>query len=134
MTIDCETSQSYEFAQVLRIRTHTLAADMVEASGGHDMGPSAHEYFDAALAACKTLTAHWYAKKNGIPLERVESHVTRDASEERAGKYVLKVRLAFHGPMTDEQRSRMYDAVARCPVHKLMTTTEVMIETEPLVP
>ena len=67
-------------------------------------------------------------------LHGVESHVTRDASEERAGKYVLKVRLAFHGPMTDEQRSRMYAAVARCPVHKLMTTTEVIIETEPLVP
>src|SRR5947209_7800135 len=106
MTIDCETSQSYEFAQVLRIRAHTLAADMSEAAGGHDAAPGAHDYFDAALAVCKALTAHWYAKKNGIPLERVESHVTRDDSEERSGKYVLKVRLAFHGPMTDEQRTR----------------------------
>ena len=134
MTIDCETAQPNEYAQILRIGNHTLAADMSVASGGKDSAPGAHEYFDAALAVCKTLTATWYAKKNGIPLERVESHVTRDASEERAGKYVLKVRLAFHGPITDEQRTRIYAAVARCPVHKLMTTTEVIIETEPLAP
>src|SRR5436190_1744022 len=134
MTIDCETAQPNDFPQVLRIRTHTLAADHSVAGGGHDSAPGAHDYFDAALAACKTLTATWYARKNGIPLERVESHVTRDDSEERAGKYVLKVRLAFHGPMTDEQRTKIYAAVARCPVHKLMTTTEVTIETEPLAP
>ena len=100
--------------------------------GGRDEAPGPHDYFDAALAACKSLTATWYAKKNDIPLERVESHVERDASEERKGRYVLRVRLAFQGPLTDEQKKRIYDAVSRCPVHKLMTTTEVMIETAPL--
>jgi putative redox protein len=40
--------------------------------------------------------------------------------------------MAFHGPMTDEQRAKIYSAVGRCPVHKLMTTTEVVIETAPL--
>jgi putative redox protein len=132
MTIDCETAQPNEYAQVLRIRNHTLGADMSVESGGHDSAPGSHDYFDAALAACKTLTATWYARKNGMPLERVEAHVTRDDSEERAGKYVLRVRLAFHGPLTEEQRTRIYAAVTRCPVHKLMTTTDVIIETEPL--
>jgi len=133
VTIDCETEQPNEFKQVVRIRSHVLHADMLEASGGHDSAPGAHDYFDTALAACKTLTATWYAKKNGIPLERVESHVTRDDSQERSGKYVLTVRLAFHGPMTDEQRARIYAAVSRCPIHKLMTTSEVVVETAPLV-
>ncbi len=132
MTIDCETEQSGEYRQALRIRSHTLHADVLEAAGGHDSAPGAHDYFDAALAVCKTHTALWYAKKNGIPLERVESHVTRDDSQERSGKYVLSVRLALHGPMTDEQRARIYAAVSRCPIHKLMTTSEVVIETAPL--
>ena len=101
-------------------------------AGGRDEAPSAHDYFDASLAACKSLTAVWYAKRNGIPLERVESQVERDASEERKGRYVLRVRLKFHGPLTDEQKKRLYDAVSRCPVHKLMTTTEIAIETAPL--
>ena len=60
--------------------------------------PGPHDYFDAALAACKALTATWYARKKQFPLERVESRVVRDDSAEREGKYVLRVALAFHGP------------------------------------
>lgn len=130
--IHCETETPNEFPQTLRVRTHTFRADVEPDSGGRDEAPGAHDYFDASLAACKALTATWYAKRNGIPLERVESHVERDASEERRGRYVLRVRLAFHGPLTDEQRKKLYDAVSRCPVHKLMTTTEIAIETAPL--
>ncbi|NUP11087.1 MAG: OsmC family peroxiredoxin [Polyangiaceae bacterium] len=132
MTIRCETETAGEYAQLLHVGKHTLHADMDEKSGGHDTGPGAHEYFDAALSACKALTATWFAKKNNIPLERVETFVERDDSQERAGKYVLKVRLAFHGPLSDEDRKRLYAAVGKCPVHKLMTTTEVVIETAPL--
>jgi putative redox protein len=130
--IDCETEQAGEFAQVLHVRQHVLRADLMPAGGGHDTGPGAHDYFDAALAACKALTATWYAKKNDIPLERVDSHVERDDSGERKGVYKLKVRLAFHGPLDDAQRQKLYDVVARCPIHKLMTTTEIQIETAPL--
>lgn len=130
--IDCETEQPNQFPQKLTIRAHTLRADVDAATGSTDSAPGAHDYFDAALAACKTLTATWYAKKNNIPLERVEAHVDRDTTEERNGKYVLKVRLAFHGPLTEEQRTKLYAVVGRCPVHKLMTTTEVVIETAPL--
>jgi putative redox protein len=67
-----------------------------------------------------------------MPLERVEARVERNDAEERRGKYVLKVHLAFHGPLSADQRSRLYAAVAACPVHKLMTTTDVVIETSPL--
>jgi putative redox protein len=114
------------------VRSHTFRADVGTDAGSTDSAPGPHDYFDAALAACKTLTATWYAKKNGIPLERVESHVERDDSKEREGTYVLKVKLAFQGPLTDEQRSKLYGVVSRCPIHKLMTTTEVQIETAPL--
>jgi putative redox protein len=130
--IDCETERPNEFPQTLHIRQHALRADVGAALGSTDSAPGPHDYFDTALAACKALTATWYAKQKGIPLERVESHVERDDTKERAGTYVLKVKLAFHGPLTDEQRNKLYDVVARCPIHKLMTTTDVVIETAPL--
>ena len=130
--IDCQTERPNEFPQVIRVRAHTLRADVGAEEGSTDSGPSPHDYFDASLAACKTLTATWYAKKNGIPLERVESHVERDSTQERHGTYVLKVKLAFHGPLSDDQRAKLYDVVSRCPIHKLMTTTDVRIETAPL--
>jgi putative redox protein len=62
----------------------------------------------------------------------VESHVEHDDTRERQGTYVLKVRLAFHGPLSEEQRTKLYDAVAHCPIHKLMTTSDVQIETAPI--
>jgi putative redox protein len=130
--IDCETEKSNELAQVIRIGAHQLRVDASVESGGHGSAPNPHDLFDAALAACKAVTAGMYAKARGIPLERVETHVERDGSRERQGVYVLKVRVAFHGPMSDEQRQKLYEVVARCPIHKLMTTSDVQIETEPL--
>src|SRR5678816_4377793 len=121
-----ETEVPNTFPQVIRVRKHTFHADVSESGGGADSSPGAHDYFDAALAACKTHTVTWYARKNQIPLERVEADVERDDSEERKGRYVLKVKLTFHGPLSAEQKQRLYNAVAACPIHKLMTTTDVV--------
>ena len=131
-TVHASTETPHEFPQVIHLRAHTFHADVGEKMGSDDSAPGPHDYFDAALAACKTLTATWYARRNQIPLERVEAHVERDDTGERNGRYVLRVRLAFHGPLSPEQRARLYTAVAKCPVHKLMTTTEVVVETAPL--
>lgn len=120
------------FLQSIDVRAHALHADVSAELGSADQAPGPHDYFDASLVACKTLTATWYAKKNGIPLERVEAEVERNDADERKGVYVLTVKLAFHGPLDDAQRARLFDVVSRCPVHKLMTTTEVRIETVPL--
>jgi putative redox protein len=131
MTIDSESIRDGEYPQTVRIGAHTLSADLGVGSGGGDQGPSPHDYFDAALATCKALTAIWYAKQKGIPLERVESHVERDDKDERAGVYRLSVRVEFHGPISDEQRAALYRAIRACPIHKLMTTTDVQIEAKP---
>ena len=127
-TIDAETTHAGDYPQTLRVRTHTLSADVGPGSGGVDSAPGPHDYFDAALAACKVATAMWYAKRHGIPLERAESHVESDDSQERAGGYRMRVRVAFHGPLSDEQRATLTRAIAACPIHKLMTTSDVQIE------
>lgn len=131
-SIHSETEQPGDYPHRIHVRSHVIRTDLETAAGGADTAPSAHDYFDAALASCKSLTAMWYAKRNAMPLERVEVHIERDDSEERTGRYLLRVRLAFHGPLSDEQRTRLYAAVGKCPVHKLMTSTDVVIETAPL--
>ena len=130
-TVVCKTNTPGQFPHTVELRTHTFGADVGPSVGGTDTSPGPHDYFDAALATCKALTAMWYAKQKGIPLERIESRVESDASEERKGVYRLRVRLAFEGPMTDEQRAALHRAVAACPLHKLMTTSTIEIETEP---
>jgi putative redox protein len=131
-TVHSASENPNEFAQIITVRGHTFRADVGTALGSTDAGPGPHDLFDAALAACKTLTAVWYARRQGWPLERVEAHVESDESEERKGRYVMNVRLQFHGPLTQEQRDRLYAAAGKCPVHKLMTDVEVIINTLPL--
>ena len=124
-TIRTTTVTPNESAQRIEVRSHVLAAD----AGDADRAPGPHDYFDASLAACKALTAHWYAKRHAIPLERVETSIERDDANERLGRYHLRVRVTFHGAqLTDEHRATLNRAIAACPVHKLMTTTDVEIE------
>lgn len=132
MTITSRTERAGSFRQVLRIDAHTLHADVAAALGGADSAPSSHDLFDVSLAACKVLTVAWYAKQKGLALDAVEVHVTRDDSRERQGTYVLRVELAFEGALTDAERAKLHDVASRCPVHKLMTSVDVVIETAPL--
>jgi len=127
-TINAQTVRAAAYPVQVRVRTHTFTADASVASGGEDSAPGPHDYFDSALATCKAITAMWYAKRHGIPLERVESHVESDDSHERSGVYKLRVRIELFGPLTDEQRAQVQRAIAACPIHRLMTTSEVQIE------
>lgn len=122
--IKSATITATEYPLRVEVRSHVLTAD-IEAN---NTAPSPHDYFDAALATCKGLTAQWYAKRHGIPLERVETEIERDASGERAGVYKLRAKVAFFGPLSAEQRQALYRAIAACPIHKLMTTADVQIE------
>lgn len=107
---------------------HELISDLSIEGGGEDLGPRPHDFFDASLAACKSLTASWYANKNGFPLTGVDVEVERDDSKERRGEYKLKVKTKFHGQLTDEQRERLHAAVAHCPIHRLMTQVKISVE------
>ena len=131
--ITCKTEVPGEFPVELEVREHRFRSDVDAATGSHDTAPGPHDYFDASLAACKSLTVTWYAKRNQIPLEGVDVEIERNDVDERKGVYVLTVKLAFRGPLDDAQKKKLYDVASRCPVHKLMTSTEVRIETAELV-
>ena len=127
--VDCATIDAGAWPQELRTRSHVFRADVGREDGSVDSAPSPHDYFDAALASCKALTAIWYAKRHGIPLERVTTRVERDDHAERKGQYRLRVHLDFQGPLTDDQRAMLRRAADNCPIHKLMTRAEITVET-----
>lgn len=108
---------------------HRLQTDLPEALGGSDAAPSPHDYFDAALGACKALTLKLYAQKKNIPLTGVTVEVKRDNSEEPTGKYSLRVKLTLQGNLTEAQRHDLDRIADHCPVHKLMTSADIDIET-----
>ncbi len=107
-----------------------MFTDLPKSLGGDDSAPSPHDYFDAALASCKALTVRLYAQKKDIPLTGVTVEVTHDAAEEQKGKYQLNVKLTLKGVLSDEQRDELHRVADRCPVHKLMTTADITIETQ----
>jgi putative redox protein len=127
-TVDSRTIRAGEYPQTVQLRSHAFTSDVGPASGGQDAAPGPHDFFDTALATCKSMTAMWYAKRHGIPLERVETHVESDDRQERAGVYRLRVHVELIGPLSDDQRAEVHRAIAACPIHKLMTTSEVEIE------
>ena len=129
MTVTVNTVSAEGFRHSVQIDEHELFADAPKEVGGDGTAPAPHDYFDAALGACKALTLKMYAKKKDIPLTGVTVEVKRDNSEEQKGKYALHVKLTLKGVLTDAQRDELHRVADRCPVHKLMTSTEVSIET-----
>lgn len=130
MPVTVNTLNQDNFRHSLNIDNHELFTDLPKSLGGDDSAPSPHDYFDAALASCKALTLKLYAQKKDIPLTGVTVEVTHDAAEEQRGKYTLNVKLTLKGVLTDEQRDELHRVADRCPVHKLMTTAEISIDTQ----
>jgi putative redox protein len=129
MLIKAIRDQSLPMRHIVHVRNHLISTDVSVEEGGSDAGPSPHDLYDAALAACKALTVVWYAKRKGIPLEQVETSTERDASDERKGIYRLAVTLHLTGVLTDGQRQELLAAAEKCPIHKLMTTVSTEITT-----
>jgi putative redox protein len=134
MSIQLERDRSQSLAQNLQIGRHHLMADASLAEGGDDAGPSPHDLYDAALAACKAITVMWYANKKGMPVVDIKTVVERDNSQERAGVYRLAARLQISGELSDAQLHELAVVAEKCPVHKLMTavTTEITTTVERL--
>jgi putative redox protein len=130
MTITVNTESSEGFRHSIQIDDHQLFADLPKTLGGEGSAPEPHDFFDAALGACKALTLMLYAKQKGLPLESLDVQVQRDDSEERQGIYRLNVELQLHGALDDAQRQQLLRIADKCPVHKLMTSAEVQVTTQ----
>ncbi|NWA27556.1 OsmC family protein [Pseudomonas gingeri] len=129
MSITINTESSEGFRHSVQIDDHQLFTDVPKSAGGEGSAPEPHDYFDAALGTCKALTLKLYAQKKGIPLTGVTVEVKRDNSQEQKGHYGLQVKLTLKGVLSDAQREELHKVADRCPIHKLMTSTEVSIET-----
>lgn len=130
MQVTATRDRAGKMRHVVAIRNHRVTVDELPTVGGEDTGPTPHDLYDAALAACKALTMVWYANRKQIPLEDVAVTVERDDKDERSGTYRLRASLVLGGPLTQAQREELRNVAGKCPVHKLMTqvTTEVTTE------
>jgi putative redox protein len=129
MTIKVVRDMKTPMRHDIHIGPHRIATDASKEGGGEASAPEPHDFYDAALGACKALTVLGYARRKGMPLENVDISVDRDATEERAGTYRLSVVLTLTGNLSDAQREDLLRVAAKCPIHKLMTTVTTEITT-----
>lgn len=120
----------------VRARSHRWFADEPTHAGGEDRGPTPHEHLLAGLGSCTTMTARLYADRKGWALDKVSVQLRRardprtapgpDGRPVRVERFELAVR--FEGDLTDAERERLLEIVARCPVHRTLEA-EIQIVT-----
>ena len=123
------------FAQEIWVGRHRLAADEPAGAGGTDTGPTPYDLLLAALGSCTSMTAALYARRKSWPLESVTVRLHHDRihaedcanCETREGLLDrIDVAIEFVGPLTEEQRSRLLEITARCPVRRTLES-EIVI-------
>jgi len=132
-----EDSEAGPFAETVRSGAHVLAADEPVANGGNDTGPNPYDYLVAALGTCTAMTLRLYARQKKWPLQKVRVQLKHDkiyatdcaTCETKDGRGDRIERLiGLDGPLSDEQRQRLLEIAARCPVHRTLTS-EIHIST-----
>jgi putative redox protein len=114
------------FKHDVEIRGHSLVADEGEDHGGDDAGPSPQELLAASLASCTAITMEMYAQRKGWDIGEVAVNVDYEPAQRGSPtKFAMEVQLPKELP--DDQREKLMQIAAKCPVHRTLEG-EVMFE------
>jgi putative redox protein len=112
--------------QVIEVRQHTVTADEPKDHGGEDAAPSPQELLAASLASCTAITMEMYAVRKGWDLGDVAVHVDYEPAQ-RGSPTRFSMVVDFPKELPEDQRERLMQIGAKCPVHRVLEG-EVMFE------
>ena len=110
---------------------HRFVLDEPAEVGGEGKGPTPYDMLAAALGGCTSMTLHFYAKREKLPLEGVDVTVTHDreyakdcadCTSQSGFIHRFHVEIRLHGPLTTEQREHLLTIARRCPVAKTLSS------------
>lgn len=124
-------AQSLDNLQVkINASNHPIIADEPISVGGDNLGPSPYDLLLSALAACKVMTIHMYARRKKWPVDRVkvslehQKQYAKDCedcvSDPSAKIDIIQCSIQFEGDLTDEQIGRLAEIADRCPVQRTL--------------
>jgi putative redox protein len=131
------------FLQEIVSGAHHLRADEPSGAGGGDAAPNPYDYLLAGLGACTSMTVGLYARRKQIPLENItvslwhsrsyakdcEECVTKEGMLDR-----IDVEIELTGSLTPEQRAKLMEIAAKCPVHRtLKSEIDIKLRASPTV-
>ena len=110
----------------VEIRDHVVVADEPTDNGGDDSGPSPQELLAASLASCTAITMEMYANRKGWNVGEVVVDVNYEPAQRGSPtRFQMEVRMPKE--LREEQRERLMQIAAKCPVHRTLEG-EVMFE------
>ena len=115
----------------VEIRGHTIVADETAEHGGTDEGPSPQELLAASLASCSAMTMEMYAERKGWDIGEVVVDVNYEPAQ-RGSPTRFELVVEFPKELPEEQRTRLMQIVAKCPVHRALEG-EVMFDERTVV-
>jgi putative redox protein len=116
----------------VEMRDHTLVADEPRDEGGEDSGPSPQELLAASLASCTAITIEMYAKRKGWDVGDVAVHVDYEPAQ-RGSPTRFRMTVDLPKELPEDQRERLMQIGAKCPVHRVLEGEVMFEETVELV-
>jgi putative redox protein len=110
----------------VEVRGHKLTSDEPERLGGTDAGPSPEELLAASLASCSAITLEMYANRKGWDVGDVVVEVDYEPAQ-RGSPTRFEMAVKLPKELSEEQRAKLMQIVAKCPVHRTLEG-EVMFE------
>lgn len=104
--------------QEISMGRHRVTADVPEADGGEDAGPTPHDLLAGALGACTALTLKIYSARKQWPLQDAEVTVSVEKTPELS-RMTRDIKLV--GALDEEQKARLLKVAEACPVHKTLS-------------
>jgi putative redox protein len=127
-----EVRSGASFRNEITAGDHTIIADEPEKVGGTNLGPTPYDLLGAALGSCTSMTLHFYAKREKIPLEGVELSITHDRRHAEDCAECLNMSGFIHhfevtirllgDALSQEQKEKLLTIARKCPVAKTLTS------------
>jgi putative redox protein len=112
--------------QEVEVRHHRVSADEPKDHGGDDAGPSPQELLAASLASCTAITIEMYADRKGWDVGEIAVDVHYEPAQ-RGSPTRFKMDVDLPKELPEDQRERLMQIAAKCPVHRTLEG-EVMFE------
>jgi putative redox protein len=112
--------------QDVAVRAHHVTVDEPKHHGGDDAGPSPQELLAASLASCTAITMEMYAARKGWDVGEITVDVEYEPAQ-RGSPTRFKMAIGLPKELPEDQRERLMQIGAKCPVHRTLEG-EVMFE------
>lgn len=113
------------YAVDIQVSKFALNGDEPLDFGGGNTGPAPYDFLCVALGECTTMTIRWYAHQQNWPLEKVNVEIIYHKDGKR--DYFLKKIELIGSNLTEEQKKKLIEVAAKCPVQRTIEGTPQII-------